>query len=64
MRNPPTNPEAPIIRFAHQPLVYLLRQAAAAYQEPAYEQAIARLSQVDPEILWIDLLYPPRMPEK
>jgi hypothetical protein len=53
-----------ISRFAHEPLVYLLREAAAAYQEPAYEHAIARLSQVDLEILWIDLLYPPRMPEQ
>ena len=39
-------------------MVYLLRHAAAAYQEPAYEQAIGRLPGVQRDILLADLLYP------
>src|SRR5262249_13600490 len=41
------------------PMVWLLRQAAFAYKNPAYEQAIARLPDVKAERLLITLLNPP-----
>lgn len=47
-----------ITRQAYEPLVWLLRKAAAAYHEPAYEEAIARMPGVERERLWVDLLDP------
>jgi hypothetical protein len=53
-----------ITRQAFEPMVWVLRQAASAYKEPAYEQAIARLPGVERELLWINLLSPPPGPGK
>lgn len=48
-----------ITKMTYGPMVHILRQAAAAYNEPAYEQAIARLVSVQSDtILWTNLLYP------
>jgi hypothetical protein len=40
------------------PLANLLRLAAAAYQEPAYEQALARLAVAGDEKMWTDFYSP------
>lgn len=47
-----------ITRQNFSPMVYILRHAAAAYKEPAYERAIAELKAVEREVVWINLLYP------
>jgi hypothetical protein len=47
-----------ITRQAYEPVVWLLRLAAAVYKEPAYERAIAGLPGVERERRWIDLLDP------
>lgn len=39
-------------------MVWILRMAAPAYCEPAYEEAIGRLAGVEGELLWVNLLYP------
>ena len=41
-----------------RPFVHLLRQAARAYHEPAYETAIGRLPDIGDELLWVNLCYP------
>lgn len=51
-----------IKKITYAPMVNLLRQAAAAYKEPAYEQAISKLTGVEDAILWADLLYPKANP--
>lgn len=42
----------------YAPMVDLLRQAAAAYNQPAYAQAISKLPPVENAILWADLVHP------
>lgn len=49
-----------IKKVTYLPTACLLRQAAIAYREPAYERALGRTEGVTQDNLrWIDLLYPP-----
>lgn len=47
-----------LTRQAREPLVWILRRAAVAYAEPAYEQRIRRLPGVERQLAWMELLSP------
>lgn len=51
-----------IKKFSFAQTVYCLRQAAIAYKDPAYEQAVSRMKEVQGEVARINLLYPPSPP--
>ncbi len=52
-------PNKQITRITYGEFVFVLRLAAKAYNEPAYEQAISHLaSEEDQAIMWTNLLYP------